>query len=255
MKPIKLLAIGNSFSVDAVEYLRNIALSEGVNILIGNLYIGGCPLERHWNNAMQDSHDYCYYRFAEETTATNDAGLLETIKSEEWDYITLQQASYASGQFETYEPYLTRLSAFVKENAPQAEQLIHQTWAYEIDSDHGGFASYGNDQKTMFKCLKDAYGRAAELLHARTIPCGEAVQLARSTALFDYANGGKPLNRDGFHASIPHGRYLLGIVWYETLIGKPLVGTYRPDDHCNPISQSEAEILRKCAHQAVTMYR
>lgn len=256
MRKIKVLAIGNSFSQDAVEYLRRIALSEGVDIIAGNLCIAGCSLEMHWNNVICNAHDYTYYRFAEECSVTENAALLETLKSEKWDYVTFQQASYASGQYETYQPYLSQLSAFVKEHAPQAAQLIHQTWAYEIDSDHGGFAQYNNDQKTMFQGIKDAYGRAAKLLGAAIIPCGEAVQLARSTVPFDYANGGKSLNRDGFHASIPHGRYLLSAVWYEALTGEALSdGAYLPESNDNPISETEAKILRKCAHEAVIRYK
>ena len=50
-KEIKLLAIGNSFSVDALQYFYQIASSLGVNdITIGNLYIGSCSLETHLNN-------------------------------------------------------------------------------------------------------------------------------------------------------------------------------------------------------------
>jgi hypothetical protein len=255
MQQIKVLAIGNSFSQDAVEYLRRIALSESVDILVGNLKIGGCSLERHWNNVINNVHEYIYYRFAEEYSATEGAALTEILESEQWDYITFQQASYASGQYETYQPYLSLLSAYVKEHASQAEQLIHQTWAYEIDSDHIGFAHYNYNQKTMFQSIKDAYDRAAKLLQARIIPCGEAVQLARSTKPFDYANGGKSLNRDGYHASIPHGRYLLSAVWYETLTGKTLSDeAYLPEIHDNPISQAEAKILRKCSHDAVVQY-
>ena len=255
MRQIKVLAVGNSFSQDAVEYLRRIALSESVDILVGNLCIDGCSLERHWNNVINNVHDYTYYRFAEEYSVTEGAALLKILKSDQWDYVTFQQASYASGQYETYQPYLSQLSAFVKAHAPQAEQLIHQTWAYEIDSDHGGFAQYNNDQRTMFQGIKDAYCRAAKLLQARIIPCGEAVQLARSTIPFNYANGGKSLNRDGFHASIPHGRYLLSAVWYEAVTRKTLSdGAYLPESNDNPISESEAKILRKCAHDAVIQY-
>ncbi len=252
MQQIKVLAIGNSFSQDGVQYLREIALSEGVDMLVGNLYIGGCSLERHWNNVVNHAHDYYYYRFAEESFNTDGAAILEILESEQWDYVTLQQVSHLSGQFETYQPYLFQLSAFVKEHAPQAEQLIHQTWAYEIDSSHDGFERYNNNQNTMFQGLKDAYCRAAELLCARIIPCGQAVQLARSNTLFDYANGGKSLNRDGFHASIPQGRYLLGAVWFETLTGKTLSSeVYLPQSNENPISQAEAKVLRKCAHDSV----
>ena len=46
----KVLAIGNSFSRDATCYLHQIAKGAGVDAKIVNLYIGGCSLERHWQN-------------------------------------------------------------------------------------------------------------------------------------------------------------------------------------------------------------
>ena len=44
---MKILAIGNSFSQDATTYLHQIALAQGVEVEVTNLYIGGCPLEKH----------------------------------------------------------------------------------------------------------------------------------------------------------------------------------------------------------------
>ena len=58
---LRLLSIGNSFSVDGVEqYLWEIADAAGVPVIIGNMYIGGCSLERHWKNAEGNIPDYKY---------------------------------------------------------------------------------------------------------------------------------------------------------------------------------------------------
>lgn len=60
-KQIKLLAIGNSFSDDAIEhYLPGLAEANGDTIIIGNMYIGGCSLEKHYNNSVNNSPDYSY---------------------------------------------------------------------------------------------------------------------------------------------------------------------------------------------------
>ena len=43
--PLRILAIGNSFSQDAVEqYLYELLKAEGIEAIIGNMYIGGCSL-------------------------------------------------------------------------------------------------------------------------------------------------------------------------------------------------------------------
>ena len=54
---MKVLCIGNSFSDDAHTFVHEIAASVGQDITIGNLYIGGCPLERHWQNAQDDADE------------------------------------------------------------------------------------------------------------------------------------------------------------------------------------------------------
>ena len=40
---MKVLAIGNSFSNDAMRYLHGIAKADGVDMKTVNLFIGGCP--------------------------------------------------------------------------------------------------------------------------------------------------------------------------------------------------------------------
>ena len=47
---MKVLSVGNSFSVDCQRYVREIAAGNGKEITLGNLYIGGCSLERHCEN-------------------------------------------------------------------------------------------------------------------------------------------------------------------------------------------------------------
>ena len=254
---IRVLAIGNSFSDDARTFVHQIAAASGLDIAIGNLYIGGCSLERHWQNAQQDAAAYDYSRTGRPNAPSS---IRQALESEKWDYVTLQQASHFSGMPETYQPYLNELSAYIRRYAPQAEQLIHETWAYEIDSTHSAFPDYGRDQRRMYQLLKAAYEKAAkDIGGARIIPSGDAFQLARENPLFDYAHGGKSLNRDGFHASLTLGRYLLGCVWVETLSGISMVGnTFVPvaADHPELTSApEELTVLQKAAHDAVQARR
>ena len=55
---MKVLAIGNSFSNDAMRYLHGIAKADGVDMKTVNLFIGGCPLSRHYANIHNDAADY-----------------------------------------------------------------------------------------------------------------------------------------------------------------------------------------------------
>ena len=72
-KQIKLLTIGNSFSQDAVEqYLYELADANGDTIIIGNMYIGGCSLERHYRNSMSYSADYSFRKITDGEKVTSD---------------------------------------------------------------------------------------------------------------------------------------------------------------------------------------
>ena len=131
-KPLKVLAIGNSFSVDAVEQnLWEIAAADGVELIIGNMYIGGCPLEKHWNNASSDKPAYKYRKIvAGQKTEYPETSLDTALSDEQWDVVTFQQNSPNSGFYETFSPYLEKLIEYVKLRTPKGVRLMfHQTWA------------------------------------------------------------------------------------------------------------------------------
>ena len=59
---MKILSIGNSFSIDTMEHVANILKSLGVtDFKFGYLYIGGCSINRHYNNATHNLAEYIYY--------------------------------------------------------------------------------------------------------------------------------------------------------------------------------------------------
>ena len=70
-KNLKILAIGNSFSTDAMQYLYGIAKDAGVEtVVLGNLYYGGCSLQQHLTFGTKNSPSYTYYK--------NNSGSWET---------------------------------------------------------------------------------------------------------------------------------------------------------------------------------
>ena len=126
---INILAIGNSFSQDATHYLHQIAEADGIETKVVNLFIGGCSLERHWENIESGAEEYMYEENGRSTETK--VSIQAALEMEKWDYIVTQQASHDSGLAETYHPYIENIAAYLKEHAPQAELLIQQTWAYE----------------------------------------------------------------------------------------------------------------------------
>jgi hypothetical protein len=245
---VKILAIGNSFSEDAVEnYLWDIAEAEGDTLIIGNMYIGGCSLETHWNNAQTDAAVYSYRKINTEgiKTVTESKRLSEAFADEEWDYISFQQVSQNSGMYDTYFPYLTNLLAYANHLVlnPDVKYVMHLTWAYAQTSTHAGFANYGNSQATMYEAIIDAVFRAAaETGIDIVIPAGTAIQNARTSYV------GDNLCRDGFHLDTGIGRYMVACTWYEKLLGKPVIeNTFVPVG----ISSRKIELARTAAHNAV----
>lgn len=213
---MKILSIGNSFAQDAHGLLHKIATASAFDMETINLYIGGCSLERHWNNVLTDKADYDLERNGGK--GERKISLIEALEMDNWDIITMQQVSDFSGMPESYIPYLTNLAELVSEKQPQAKIYFHQTWAYEIDSKHKAFPTYNNNQEEMFIRTKDCSEMAAKLIDVDVFPVGEVIQKLRTTLPeFDYANGGKSLCRDGFHLTLDYGRFAAAATWFMIL--------------------------------------
>ena len=244
---MNVLAIGNSFSQDAFAYLHQVAEGAGVDLTCLGLYIGGCPLSLHAENIRTGASAYLYQKNGDDGW-DHYISIPDALDECEWDVVSLQQVSHDSGLYETYLPYLDEVADFVRAKRPGAKLVVHKTWAYETDSQHGGFANYDRDQNKMYECLCDAYRQAAERLGATIIPVGDVIQTLRRTPAYDYANGGPSLCRDGFHLSIPHGRYAAALTWFAALTGKSATTTaYAPEG----VSEEEAEFLKKTVDSVV----
>lgn len=239
---MKVLAIGNSFSQDATHYLAQIAAADDFDLKVVNLYIGGCSLERHWNNIEINSMEYLLEinGASTETYISIEAAL----KLEDWDCIITQQASHDSGMEETYHPYLENMIGYLKEKCPNAKILLQKTWAYEIDSLHPGFLNYHQSQQEMYEKLSVAYYRAAVANGIPLITCADVIQKLRCMRPFDYGYGGMSICRDGFHMNVIYGRYLLAAVWYKALTGNSIVkNTYIPYTKLAPNAICDEDVL------------
>lgn len=245
---LKILAIGNSFSEDALEdHLYDLAKAEGIKIVIGNLYIGGAPLDLHWSNAQKNAAVYDYRKIGEDgiKSSTPNTSIAMGVADENWDYISFQQVSGNSGRYETFVKPLPALFGYVQERStnPQVKYVLHQTWAYAQTSTHPNFPNYGKDQKVMYQAIVDTYRKAQALVDiAYVIPCGTAIQNGRSSLI------GDNFTRDGYHLDRGIGRYTAACTWFEMLTGINVIGnSYKPEE----ISDLEAEIIQHAAHAAV----
>ena len=205
----KILAIGNSYSQDAMHYLPALCELSGTDARICALYIGGCRLSLHHEHM---NADYKAYKPLFDTQLSGSVSIREALEADEWDVVTFQQQSSSSTRYATFQPYLNDLSAYVRSFRPNAKQYMHQTWAYQTGSKmiiETGFKTY----EDMFSRIRESYEKAVKDINADgIIRSGEALLLLKDS-------GVPYIHRDCYHAQIGVSRLLLACLWYETLIG------------------------------------
>lgn len=245
---LRILAIGNSFSEDAIEQnLYELAKAGKKKIVIGNLYIGGAPLSLHVSNAKEDKPAYRYRKINLDGQMSEKANerLSEALIDEAWDYISFQQASPLSGDYDSYAKDLPLLYDYVTKHVifPETQYILHQTWAYQNGSSHEGFVRYNRSQDNMYKAITHT---AEEVFNwgsfSLLVPSGTAVQNARSSFIGDH------FTRDGYHLDLNYGRFVAACAWYESLFHENVMNnSFLP----LKVTYVEGEIAREAAHKAV----
>ncbi len=224
---LKILAIGNSFSDDTMEYLYQVATDAGVErVVLGRLYIGGCTLAQHLANATSDSYSYTYYTNSNGSWESQEGSksIKYAVTSDDWDFITMQQASGSSGVSSTYST-LDALIDIVEPLNPSARLVWHMTWAYQQSSTHNEFEKYNKDQMTMYNAIVEAVKKNIVTNSRIEIiaPVGTAIQNVRTSYI------GDTLTRDGYHLSNVYGRYVGALAFFKGITGISVDGVdYAP---------------------------
>ena len=220
-KTLKILAIGNSFSNDTTHFLEDVARAEGFEtVLVGNLYIGGCTLQTHALNVAGNLPAYKFYmNYDGEWKTIEECTIEYALKNQDWDIITMQQASTWSGKPETYEPHLTQLIEYVNEHKtnPNARLAWNMTWAYQSDFEKDMFSQYARNQDVMYHAIITTVQNKIQTRKdfSYIMPCGTAIQNARTSYV------GDTLTRDGYHMS-ELGRVITSYTWLATFLNEPL---------------------------------
>lgn len=267
---VKVLMIGNSFSICVLNHLPLLAEDRGVKLNIGSLYIGGCTLERHWANVTNTAADFRPYAYdlyvrGKRVVFQSHRNVCEVLAGTKWDIVTIQQGSHESWRKESYHPYGDQLVAKIRELAPQARIVVQETWSYTPWDKR--LAKWGIDQNGMYEKLHAAYGDFAKRYGFQVIPFGTAVQAWRrqlpvrygeNSLGGDVVGGGYEEPRDHFKRNaenrwVPNcdvfhlgrtGEYFQALVWAKALFDVDVseVG-YKPDY----VTDDEAKLMRKIA--------
>lgn len=212
-----ILMIGNSFSDDTIKWVYEICDDLDIEVQIANLYIGGCNLDTHYRNLLNNQKAYAFRLYNEnkkewDYTNTYNTSIEEALEYYDWDYVSLQQASPDSGRGFTY----SKLDLIIDEILSIKDDVNfvwNMTWAYQQNTTHSGFALYNNDQITMYNMICEATQSkiiSNEYMKA-IIPNGTAIQNARTSFV------GDNLTRDGYHLSNDFGRYIAGLCLVKTM--------------------------------------
>ena len=285
-KPLRVLMIGNSFSVSVMRELPNIVDAQSEYVLdITSLYIGGCSLERHIREYETAKKDPSHRPYSVTRYVTGQGrlkrvygNLIMALDAQKYDIITIQEASPKSFFTDGWTKYGDRLVAVVREKQPQAKLLIHQTWSYRSNSPQ--LKKWNLTQETMFRKVREVVADRAKHFGCGVIPMGEAVQIWRKKAdkvtplalpaeeLEKYKSADKVppyrtckgdlvgcyrRNKRGkIWCDLTHlngdGNYMQGCVWFAFLFGADATKiTYKPKF----LTQKEAVLIRKCAAEAV----
>lgn len=239
LQELRILAIGNSFSSDAVDQnLYDLFKAAGYTVVIGDISATGSSLEDHWNRACSQEKAYSYTKIVGGvTTVKSDMNLDDVLQDEKWSIVTLQQASACSDRYETYLPFAKDLKDYILSKT-EARVVWHQTWSYAGSAFEN---EVDRTQVSMYEAIADASRQVAEAVgFDGDIPTGTAIQIARGQL-------GDVLNRDYLHLEMSYGRYLAACTWFEALSGISVVGNaYHPDS----ITGERASVCQLAAHEA-----
>ena len=292
-KDLKVLMVGNSFSQSVLAYLPKLAeAAPDCKLKLGQAMIGGCTFEHHckvFEQAEQDSACKPYWtnlRLDPRNPKNHQANLKELLTAEKWDIVTIQQGSHQSWKAETFGSDADKLIAIIRKYAPQAEIVVHQTWAYRSDDPRIApkNPAWKFGQKEMYNRLTANYINLAKRYNFRIIPVGYAIQISREKsplkfrnydpALLDTLNfpdlpnqagdvvgnihwrksrktGEMEIRRDTFHLNC-RGKYLQGCTWFLFLFHKKAEDVkFIPDE----IGDKDAKFLLNCAEEAVNNFQ
>lgn len=233
---LKILCIGNSFSEDTTAHLAQIALCSGfTKVKIGNLYVGGCSINKHCLHAKQDLPAYRYdVNEGNGWITTPDYKMSDAIKSDNWDWISIQHGTGDKSRYTELSSYenLPWLIDYVKNLAPNAKIAFNMTWVGEPDFHHEEIEYYNGNQLLI-------YEKIAELTKEHIVtmtgidavsPTGTAIQNARTAKI-------GLLTRDGYHLSLDVGRYIAAMTFLKALTGAQVSdAAFINDEHIRTVS-------------------
>ena len=215
-KIMRILAVGNSWSLNATNYVGNIMDELGYDTKISVCYAGGATLQSYWQNILNDKAAYELHTWedGEWSRPTTLHTYKEILLSDSWDIIFHQQQSGASGIYSSFQPFLDNMIKWERETIENSPLIaLHATWAYPSYNTSTQFESYyGSNSTTMYNAVIDSYNQAMVDENIKfVIPSTPMIQQSRELGVPNIdTSDGSHLTTNGFFAA--------ACIWTEMLL-------------------------------------
>lgn len=266
---LDLLLFGHSYGVDCSEHLPKLIDAAGIKtVRIARFIKGNCSLEERYKYFKEDrTNGYSECEPGSVEYVTRPCTFKEAVAARRWDYVIFQTSLENQGKYETYQPYLNEMVAYIRTVSNEkfgSEPVICWNMFWPVSSllryaqsptSNHRMSLYDYDSDNMF----EKYMAAAKEMSADTgieniIPSGTAIMNLRASYLNTPMS--KAFTRDGYHLSYGEGRYAAACVFFEymvtprygiSVLGNPL----RLPDLRPAVTDKNAEFLQLCAVEAV----
>ncbi len=251
---VKLLMVGNSFSVDAMAYVHEIARADGINFVAGVLYYGGCTLEQHDDFISNRKNVYTYYKNG--ITDESNVTFYDVIYDEDWDIVTFQNPSTVAGLYESWFPYIPKFLSMMESMLPEVEVGLHMTWVspwFMEGKNNRKLANYNDSTDLAHSMSLSVHDRIVEEHGVRfIIPTAVTMFNMHGTSVCNSTKMETSFCRDETCHANEKGRYMLACTVYETIVGRAVTGnSYAPYGHTYGSDDGATEYERKVIHGVV----
>lgn len=163
-----------------------------------------------------------------------DKGSLKELLTQNWDIITLQQVSTQSTDFNTFNPWLSKLLTYIEKDCLNPKVTLAWQMAWSYWTGYGTMPHGEMRYKMICEAVKEQIKEnGIDII----IPIGTALENARSTSL----QTPHALTRDGTHLCFGAGRYIAACTWYESLIAPVFGETILYNTATHVVTQKEKD--------------
>lgn len=227
---LKILSVGNSYSIDAMLYVPFImhALLPELKLTVAILGTGGRSLERHYYYNMTQGVKYEYYYknvdcggWRSETKRV----AYDVLNDESWDLVLMQQVSHLSFNIDSYVYAASMMDWITKATRKYIDYGWILTPAYPDGCNRlpgpnaDGIATGFDTSEQMYKAIVDCAQAFIESENRVSVMCpvGTAVQNARQTSLDVYGKT-HHLTYDAVHLQDGIGRMVAALTVCQSVI-------------------------------------